>query len=144
MKKVIGIFMMMVFMVIFVTTAFAVDYEEVKSFCLEHYYLNKFVPANESDRYNIVDDEAYGIGGFEDTIRTWDEFIEWYYPEYLAPNWPEFAEDVDVEFYHVIQNSENYDYVIVELKLNNGKLMSDYVSGEPDVTRISGIVPCKK
>ena len=142
MKKVIGIFLTMVLVAVFVSMAMA-DYDEVRSFCLDHFYLNKFVTEN-GERYNIIDSDAYVIGDFGDYFGTMDDFMDKYVSEYLAPEWPEFANDVEVEYYKVVQDSENYEYLIVELKLSNGKLMNDYLNSEPAVSRITGIIPFAK
>ena len=141
MKKVVGIFFAVVMVFVFASIAFA-D-EEVTSFCSEHFYLNKFISEN-GEHYNVIGNDAYGIGEFGDYFGTMEDFMDKYVSEYLSDMWPEFAKDVEVEYYTLTIASEHYEYLIVELKLNNGKLMNDYVSYEPAVSRIVGLVPFTK
>ena len=143
MKKVTGILIVLAMVISMVNVAFG-DMEEVYRYVEENGYLDEFVMENyEAQSYNIVGGCAYTIGNL---VETEDldiyEFMEWY-PRYLEEHFPKFAEDVIIEFTYA-GDTENYVLVTVWLTLENGKVFSDYLYGEPAVSEMAGIMACKK
>lgn len=147
MKKIVGIFIVLVLLAISVSIAFGEKYQEAEEFCKRYYYLNKFVTEEGYyGNYNIVNGVAYAISNIsdEEDFNTKDKFMENYVSMYLAPHWETFSNEVDVQYFEVVQESENYTYLIVELTLRNGKTMNEYLESEPTVNKIVGIIPFDK
>lgn len=143
MKKVIGIFLMMVMVFTMMTVAFGDTREEIINYCEnDKRNFGQYITGDEF--YNIVGDCAYAIANFEgcgheDDIRDFMAF----YQDYLAENWPEFAEDVNVSCTYA-GSTENYRLYCIWLELNNGKVFSDYVTDIPDVSVMSGMLALNK
>lgn len=141
MKKVIGIFMTMVMVFLIFSIAFG-DVQEVVDFCNDHKMLEMYAKSMEINVYNIIGDCAYTIGTIGEQYDDIYDFME-NYRSYLEKDWPDFADDVKIEYTYVGM-TENYILLGVWLKLDNGKLMCDYVSNEPAVTEMSAVVYCKR
>lgn len=139
MKKVIGIFMAMVMVFIMMSMALGDAYnwyDEVKDFCNDNRNLEQYV-AVEGD-YNIVNGVAYACGNIGSQYTDMYDFMD-NYPNYLKKYWPEFAEDVIIDYTYA--GSTEHTYILcVWLKLENGKVFSDYVEYEPNVTEMSALV----
>ena len=144
MKKIIGIFMTIVLVSLIVSVAFGDGRaNELIEFCKGDKYLEKYIKSIELYDYNIIGDCAYAVSDFdEEDYKDMYDFMDNYHL-YLEENWPDFANDVNIEFTYV-GSTENYCIICVWLKLNNGKVMSDYVDREPPVSEISALVACAK
>lgn len=144
MKKVIGIFLMMVMVFTMMTVAFGDTREEIINYCEnDKRNFGQYI-TTEIGQYNIIGGCAYTIAWldgceYEDDIRDFMTFFE----NRLVENWPEFAEDVNVSCTYA-GSTENYRLYCIWLELDNGKVFSDYVTDEPDVSVMSGMLALNK
>lgn len=143
MKKVIGIFMAIVFVFVFGSMAFGEIADEVIEFCKDNALKTYLREDNDTYGYNIIGDCGYVISNMGEEFDDIYDFMANYKDGYLRKYWPEFANDVEVEFTYV-GRTEHYEMICVWLKLNNGKVMSDYVETEPEVSELSGMIVFKR
>ncbi len=139
MKKVVGIFMVMfmVFIVIGIALGEEEQWEtEVINFCNEHESLKRFVESDEHE-YTIINGCGY-IYGKCTQFKDWHEYIN-SYGSYLSEQFPELAKEVKYEFTYT-GKTEHTTMVCVWLKLENGKVFSDYSEYEPAVSELAGLI----